>query len=776
MSVTYASERNAASKGVPTSDALATYSTWTRPADWLTLPTVGPTDQMFAGLYAIFDNDANYVAVVATTSSGTYTVDWGDGSSPVTASSGVAVQYLYDYATVSSGTLTTRGYKQCIVTITADTGNLTSTSINQKYVPATGPALQKYNSKWLDIIVGSPYLTSMLVTPNGSAVSAHMLEQFTLVSKSASFTDFTDKFYICFGLRQVNIDADMSNVTITNAMFYNCINLEVVPYFDTSSVTSATYMFALCSNLKSVPLYNFANCTNMTQMFNNCFSITSIPPFNTSKVTNISYMFTSCYSLKTLPFFNTSNVTTISNTFNGCRSLISIPCYDFGNVTAMENSFVNCSALESLPPLNTSKAANLLNAFNGCSSLETIPLLNTSNGTSLFATFSNCTSLKEIPALDLTNATTTTSMFASCFSLQTVPELDLNKCANVTTMFQNCSALPTIGNLNTPNVTNFTSMFSGCTALESVPDFDTAKGTAMTGMFNGCTNLKSEGLPAYDTANVTNTSSMFLGCTSLVTVPTYNTSKVTGLGSMFQNCSSLTAIPAIDMANVTTAAASFTTNDFSCGKFDATGIKYTIVLNNCAFNQVELEDIMGNKLGTGTAGAAVTISGNPGTDTAVSKTGTWTTASKNVTITASGSVTAGMYLYSTVAIANISCSFNASTDTVTVTGGPATAPIADTVMSFSTIVTTTGITVYNLYYVVNPSGATFQVSLTPGGSPINLVNTGTGTMRYALKVTNVVGTTVTLDNYPMAAGTSSAITFRNLNTNLASLRNWTIVG
>lgn len=776
MSVTYASERNAASKGLPPSEVVATYNTWTRPADWLTLPTVGPTDQMFAGLYAIFDNDANYVAVVATTSSGTYTVDWGDGSSPVTASSGVAVQYLYDYATVSSGTLTTRGYKQCIVTITADTGNLTSTSINQKYVPATGPALQKYNSKWLDIIVGSPYLTSMLVTPNGSAVSAHMLEQFTLVSKSASFTDFVDKFYICLGLRQVNIDADMSNVTSTSAMFYNCVNLEAVPYFDTSSVYAASYMFANCTSLKSVPLYNFASCTTMTQMFNGCNSITSIPPFNTVNVVDMSYMFTNCYSLKTLPFFNTSNVTSFSNTFGGCRSLVTIPFYDFGNTTTLTNAFVNCSALEYLPPLNTSNVSNFVAAFSGCSSLDEIPLFDTSNVTNFSQAFISCTSLKEVPPLNMANATTTLSMFASCFSLQTVPELDLNKCANVTTMFQNCNALPTIGNLNTPNVALFTSMFSGCIALESVPDFDTAKGTSMTGMFNGCTNLKSEGLPAYNTANVTNTSSMFLGCTSLVTVPTYNTSKVTGIGSMFQNCSSLTAIPAIDMANVTTAAASFTTNDFSCGKFDATGMRYTIVLSNCAFNQVELEDIMGNKLGTGTSGAAVTISGNPGADTAVSKTGTWTTASKNVTITASGSVTAGMYLYSTVAIANISCSFNATTDTVTVTGGPATAPIADTVMSFSTIVTTTGITVYNLYYVVNPSGATFQVSLTPGGSPINLVNTGTGTMRYALKVTNVVGTTVTLDNYPMAAGTSSAITFRNLNTNLASLRNWTIVG
>lgn len=36
------------------------------------------------------------------------------------------------------------------------------------------------------------------------------------------------------------------------------------------------------------------------------------------------------------------------------------------------------------------------------------------------------------------------------------------------------------------------------------------------------------------------------------------------------------------------------------------------------------------------------------------------------------------------------------------------------------------------YYVVNRTGTTFQVSLTKGGSPINITDAGTGTHQYAL--------------------------------------------
>lgn len=52
-------------------------------------------------------------------------------------------------------------------------------------------------------------------------------------------------------------------------------------------------------------------------------------------------------------------------------------------------------------------------------------------------------------------------------------------------------------------------------------------------------------------------------------------------------------------------------------------------------------------------------------------------------------------------------------------------------VSFATIVTTTGIVINTNYYVVGATANTFQVSLTSGGSAINLVTNGTGTIYRA---------------------------------------------
>lgn len=776
MSITYASERNVQSKSNPPSNQLTTYNTWVRPADWLTLPTVGPTDQKFAGLYAVFDNDSNYVALNATVSSGTYTVDWGDGTSPVTYASGTQAQYTYNYASISSGTLTTRGYKQVIITVTPTTANLTSVSMNAKYTAAAGyPILPKYNSKWLDVIVGSPNLTSMVVTPNGAAVSAHMLEQYTLVSKSSSWVSFTDLFYYCHGLRKVNISADMSNVTDINAMYYYCINLEEAPYFDTSNCTSMNFTFGGCYSLKSAPLYNTAKVTTIQNMFQNCYDIVEIPPYNTSNVINMTYTFGNCNSLQTLPYFDTKKVTVFQQTFLGCKNLQEVPLYDTSNVTNFSQAFSGCSSLKSIPLLNMSNVTTVNGMFNACTSLVDVPKFNTINVTDTGSFFATCSSLQTIPQMNLANVTTTVSMFSGCTSLTSIPDLNLSSLTTANTMFATCNSLPTIGNLTTPNLLTTVSMFSACTTLESVPLFDTTKVTSMTTMFSGCTNLKSEGLPTFNTGNVLTINGMFQNCNTLVTIPTLNTSKANSFGAMFNGANSLAGIPALNMSNANAAAATFAASTSSMGNCQATGMKFAIDFSNSLMGKTNLETLFANNLGIPATAQTLTITNNPGADTAVSKTATWTTSSKNVTITASGSVVAGMYMYGG-AIVGLACSFTDAGDIVTVTAGPATAPIAGTVVAFSAITSTTGIAINTLYYCVNPSGATFQLALTPGGSPIALTTNGTGFVRYALQVTNVVGTTVTLDNFPMAAGTAAAVTFRYLNTNLATFKNWTVSG
>lgn len=79
-------------------------------------------------------------------------------------------------------------------------------------------------------------------------------------------------------------------------------------------------------------------------------------------------------------------------------------------------------------------------------------------------------------------------------------------------------------------------------------------------------------------------------------------------------------------------------------------------------------------------------------------------------------------------IGNQNCgevTFQETGDTVTLVGHTL---VAGDNVSFSVITTTTGIVIDTEYFVVNPVGDTFQVSLTEGGAAINLVGDGSGTL------------------------------------------------
>jgi surface protein len=262
---------------------------WVRPADWLALPEVGETEQKFVGLYAVTNDDSNILALSA---EGAYTVDWGDGSSPENFASGVQAKHAYDYSAISGDTLSSRGYKQVIVTLTPQAeNNLTQLKLQER--PSEYGA-QRRNHAWLDITVGSPELTTFLLANTASPAN------YILVIK----TDW---------LEQVTIRSHA--MTLMDGMFSECHSLQSVPLFNTSSVTLMEAMFRSCYALQSVPLFDTFSVTAMGTMFSDCYALQSVPLFNTSSVTNMSETFSYCYSLQSVPLFDTSGVTNMSGMF-----------------------------------------------------------------------------------------------------------------------------------------------------------------------------------------------------------------------------------------------------------------------------------------------------------------------------------------------------------------------------------------------------------------------------------------------------------------------------
>jgi surface protein len=390
LSSKLASKKNLGPQPIPTP--------WVRDPNWTTLPDI-TGQQKFVGLYAIFE-ESNYIALSATTSAGTYTVDWGDGSSTVAIASGTQANYLYDYATVSGTPITHNGltYKQVIVTVTPTTANLTNINLNIKNNASTGFAgLSAYDSSWLDIAINGANLTSIVIAGVTNTVVHRLLESATVGQHSASLTSYAYMFNGCVNLRDVSISSSSSSVTTTSNMFNVCRNLTTVPLFNTAAVTSMDNMFTGCYSLTTVPLFNTALVTGMASMFSGCYSLTTVPLFNTAAVTSMNTMFSTCASLTTVPLFNTASVTGMANMFSTCTSLTTVPLFNTAAVTSMGSMFSGCSSLTTVPLFNTAAVTSMGSMFSGCSSLTSLPALNASsvNGAPS-SIFSTCVNLSKI--------------------------------------------------------------------------------------------------------------------------------------------------------------------------------------------------------------------------------------------------------------------------------------------------------------------------------------------------------------------------------------------
>jgi len=592
---------------------------YVRPIDWLTLPTIGSTESKFVGLTAIYDVNSNYVAITCTCTGG-YTVDWGDGIVQNFGSTATAV-HNYVYADISAGSLSTRGYRQAIVTVTptVETNNFTLIDIN---IVGQGN-LPKYATRWLDIAIGGPQLSTLKVGGATTLVNHSMLEQFSLIS-CGSNTSLSNLFAQCYKLQSVPV-FNTTNITTStfdaNSMFYQCYSLTTVPasidftkhnnffqmftdckslvYFpaiNSPNNTLTRFMFSGCNSLRAIEPFDVSKVTNAQSMFNACPNLQYVPDLNFSTLlTNCDTMFATCRSLISAPFINTFNVTTCGSMFSGCYSLISVPAYDFRKVIGLSSIFNDCRSIINFPNLNLNVATDISGAFTNCYSMQTSPYITgTNNITNCNNMFNGCQSLTNVILFNTANVTTMSSMFANCFSLVEIPEFNTIKVTDIQNMFQNCASFKILPSLNLANVYTASSTFNGCTALIQLPELNTSNLTIASTMFQNCSSLKVS--PVMNTSKCTFMNSVFSGCSALKTVPLYNTSNATTIAGMFSNCLTLEEIPLIDTSKVTAAGFNGPFNGcssiYTLPAFNTNGITsgstITTLFNNTLISLVEI--------------------------------------------------------------------------------------------------------------------------------------------------------------------------------------------
>ena len=465
---------------------------YVRPSDWLDIDSlVSLGEQKIVILAAVFE-DANFVAVQCR---GNYTVNWGDGT-VVNTNTDVITYHQYNWSNpLLDGTLTTRGYKQAIITITPQAGqNLTLARLHIKHNQVG--LVNNYSHPWLDIKISAPNITVFEVgaAPTTQAYP-RMLEQFDWIG--------TNLLNGC------------------NSMFANAVSLKKVKNLQTNTSVAFQNMFQNCFELEEVPFLNTSNGTQFVIMFQNCYKLKSVPLFDTSKGTNFANMFENCVSIIKFPNFNCILGTSFTNMFNGCRSMLRSPELN----------------------LSPTLTKNFTNMFSNCVSMIEFTNINTGNGSNYNVMFQNCHSLRVIPA---TINTTTTSnnvsfngMFQNCYEIETAPNIDFSKGGLCSSIFASCWSISEFPAYNFSSATILTSAFSGCVSLKRLPVMTIGTGiTSFNNCFSSCISL--EEAPIWNLQNATDVTNMFNGCSSLRKVPTYNLSTVnTASASMFDGCRSL---------------------------------------------------------------------------------------------------------------------------------------------------------------------------------------------------------------------------------------------
>ena len=712
---------------------------WVRNPSWSALPD--PTGlAKFVGLHAVYA-DSNFLALSASGSLG-YTVDWGDGTATENIATGVTAYHQYDYA--AAGLASTNA-----PVILTDAGDLVTRTAHGY---ANGMTVQFYNivtttgltDNYTYFVISATANTFQVsLTTGGSAVALTTDGTATLLNYKQAIVSIVPQGAGTFTALNLNIKHNQTGLNVYSSGFLDIAlagsamttlaiggtnvvlaDLEQAKIIGTNLINSFSAMFQNCYSLQSVPVLSTAASSNFSNMFNSCVSLQSVPLFNTALGTLFSSMFTSCSALQSVPLFNTALGTNFGTMFNACYSLQSVPLF------------------------NTALGTNFGTMFNSCYSLRSVPLFNTAAGTSFSIMFQNCYSLQSVPLFNTAAGTAFNSMFNGCYSLQSVPLFNTALGTNFGTMFQNCRSLQSVPLFNTALGTNFGVMFQTCTSLQSVPLFDISAGITFSSMFTSCSALQS--VPLFNTAAGTAFDSMFQGCPSLQSVPLFNTALGINFSSMFTSCPSLAS-----------------------GALS--GTKYAISYASCKLSQTALQSIIDNLGTANTTGLVLTISTNWGAVTPVALTGATTAGSTTVLMASTTGITTGMQVTGTgtPSTTAIAVTLTDAGDTVDLTAhGLAN---GDEV-SFATIVTTTGIVINKIYFVVNQAANTFQVALTAGGAAIALTTDGSGTLRYKATVTAiVVNTSVTL-SLPATSTGSNTLSFRNLKTNTALLKGWAVTG
>jgi len=319
---------------------------WVRDPNWMPMPEIDETDEVFYGLLLVFENDYNLVTW--STTAGT-TIDVGDGTAPITGT-GSAQSHLYDYDSISATVyqyqpepdVPARNYKQVMFTVTG--------TINVLSFRSTVGINNGGSNNFVDINCSLPNRTGNSFRLSSNSASLRKMpicERVRIWNWNGAYIA-SSTFDGMSGLRVVQIPFEVGDCSY---LFDNCSSLDVGDF--TTNATTITNIGRPRSTYQSVRSFGNIVANNVViagivTMFYRNYNLRYIESLTSTTATSISSYATDCTELQYHGEINVPNCTDITQAFDGCVKLQSLNFTDCSNITTTTNALRDCNSLYDL--------------------------------------------------------------------------------------------------------------------------------------------------------------------------------------------------------------------------------------------------------------------------------------------------------------------------------------------------------------------------------------------------------------------------------------------
>ena len=507
------------------------------------------------------------------TDSGSYTVNWGDGTIE-TFNSGVEASHTFSSGTSITGI--SDSYFN-MITVYSDTDEIVGFS-----------AIESANIIW--VVLNNIDFNGNLISFGKDAESKANYEAIQFVKCTVSnVEDLTGIFKGCSKLKKLDLTGwDLSGTLIFDSAFEDCEELItlILPANTLLNCKSFNSSFKNCKKLvlRNSIVWNIQSGESFISTFEGCINLLDHTfPLEKSKATNITNIYNGCAKITKTPFKVIPNtVTAIDGAFNG-TSITALDNVTIGSgvatysnwiprtVTAINNIIINSNSFKFKDNKNivechglTFNAEDFSDMFNGNTALTVADGIklgkNTTNLTSSFqstsslmkvdffgSNFNNVTrfyqmfrssNVTEINNFKISNAISTTNdilyWLYQVKNTITFNNFTIDSQVAVSRIFTNNAAA--LKKINTiiigPNVTNLTNFCKGNTNLEA--DFYIPSHIKnVTSTFEGCTamtHVTSNWNNSYN--EVITSTKCYSGCTGITHIDDVAVSGTTGLDSI----------------------------------------------------------------------------------------------------------------------------------------------------------------------------------------------------------------------------------------------------